>query len=322
MARIFVTQPLAGTAIHRLRTVGDVSVNPDAATILPKEKLIAAVRDCEILCCLLHDRVDAEVIDAAPQLQMISDGAINPTNVDVVRAKERGIVVATIPNIVAETTADLQWALLLAVARRIVEADRALRRGLFPGGQSVYFAGATVAGKTLGSVGFGEIGKYSARRAHGFGMRVLYTKRTRLGSQEESAQRLEFRALDELLRESDFIVVNCAYTRETHHLIGERELHLMKPTAFLINTSRGPIVDEAALARALRERTIAGAGLDVYENEPRVEPELIELDNVVLTPHLGSASLDTRIAIAECMVENVLSFLGRTDTSRRSRRRT
>jgi glyoxylate reductase len=309
MARIFVTQPLAGAAIDRLRAVGDVSVNPDAATILPKEKLIAAVRDCEILCCLLHDRIDAEVIDAAPQLQMISDGAINPTNVDVQRAKERGIVVTTIPNIVAETTADLQWALLLAVARRIVEADRALRQGLFPGGQSVYFAGATVAGKTLGSVGFGEIGKYSARRAHGFGMRVVYTKRTRLGSQEESEQRLEFRALDELLRKSDFVVVNCAYTSETHHLIGERELHLMKPTAFLVNTSRGPIVDEAALVRALRDRTIAGAGLDVYENEPRVHPELIKLDNVVLTPHLGSASLDTRIAIADCMVESVLEFL-------------
>lgn len=309
MARIFVTQPLAGSAIERLRAIGDVDVNPDASTILPKKQLIAAVRDCEILCCLLHDRIDAEVIDSAPKLRLISDGAINPTNVDVERARARGIAIATIPNIVAEATADLQWALLLAVARRVVEADRALRGGLFPGGQSLYFAGAPVGGKTLGSIGLGAIGRYSARRARGFGMRILYAKRERLSPDEESVEGLEFRSLDELLRESDFVVVNAAYTPQTHHLIGARELSLMKPSAYVINTSRGPILDETALVEALRTRTIAGAGLDVYENEPRVDPGLLELDNVVLTPHLGSATLDTRIAIADCMVDNVLRFL-------------
>jgi glyoxylate reductase len=316
--RIFVTQPLLGTAIERLRTVGTVEVNPDSHTILPKAQLIEAVRDCEILCCLLHDRIDAEVIDAAPTLIMISDGAIHPTNINVTRARERGIAVANIPNIVAEATADMQWALLLAVARRVVEADRALRGGLFPGGQSLHFAGATVACKTFGSIGYGAIGRFSAKRAHGFGMRVLYSKPRRLAATEEVADDLEYCSLDELLRESDFVAINAAYGPETHHLIGERELGLMKPSAYVINTARGPIIDEAALVRALREGRIAGAGLDVFENEPSVHPDLLALDNVVLTPHLGSASIDTRIAIADCIVDNVLVFMNSQQTHRKS----
>jgi glyoxylate reductase len=309
VARIFVTQPLAGKALERLRSVAEVTVNSDASTILPKDKLMQGVRDCDILCCLLHDRIDADVIDAAPSLRLISDGAINPTNVDMERANARGIAVRTIPNIVAESTADLQWALLLAVARRVVEADRALRRGLFPGGQSVYFAGATVGGKTVGSIGFGAIGRHSARRARGFGMSFLYFKPNRLSSEEEAAEGIDYRSLDDLLRESDFVVINAAYRPETHHLIGAPQLAKMKPTAYLINTSRGAIIDEAALAAALRSRTIAGAGLDVFENEPRVHPGLLDLDNAVLTPHLGSAALETRIAIADYVANAVLEFL-------------
>lgn len=311
MPRIFVTQPLAGKALERLRAVGDVVVNSDAGAILPKERLIAGVRQCDILCCLLHDRIDADVIGAAPSLRLISDGAINPTNVDMESARRRGIAVRTIPNIVAETTADLQWGLLLAVARRIVEADRALRGGLFPGGQSVYFAGAGVGGKVVGSIGYGAIGRHSARRARGFGMPFLYWKPRRLASDEEAADGIAYRELDELLRESDFVVINAAYNADTHHLISERTLGLMKPTAFLVNTARGAIVDEAALVDALRSRRIAGAALDVFEEEPRVHPGLITLDNVVLTPHLGSATLETRVAIADCMTDAVLEFLER-----------
>jgi glyoxylate reductase len=307
--RILVTQPLLGTAIERLREIGNVEVYPDARTIMPKAQLIEAARDCDILCCLLHDRIDAEVIDAAPSLVMISDGAINPTNVNITRARERGIVVANIPNIVAETTADMQWALLLAVARRVVEADRALRGGLFPGGQSLHFAGATVAGKTFGSIGYGTIARFSAKRAHGFGMRVLYAKPRRLAPADEASDGVEYRSLDELLRESDFVAINAAYGPETHHLIGEREFGLMKPGAYIINTARGLIIDESALVRALVEGKIAGAGLDVFENEPSVHPDLLAFENVVLTPHLGSASADTRVAIADCMVDNVLSFM-------------
>ncbi|MBV8354176.1 MAG: D-glycerate dehydrogenase, partial [Candidatus Eremiobacteraeota bacterium] len=223
--------------------------------------------------------------------------------------RKRGIVVATIPNVVAEATAELQWALLLAIARRIPEADRELRRGLFPGAQSVYLMGAAVGGKVLGSIGFGAVGLESAKRARGFGMQILYTKRERLGREQESEAGIEFRSLDDLLRESDFVVLNAAYTAENHHLIGARELGLMKPTAYFINTSRGPLVDEAALAGALRRQAIAGAALDVYEHEPRVHVDLIELDNVVLTPHLGSGTLETRVRIADCIVDNVLAFL-------------
>ena len=312
MPRIFVTQPLAGKALERLRAVGDVIVNSDASTILPRDRLIAGVRECEILCCLLHDRIDAEVIDAAPSLRLISDGAINATNVDMESARRRGIVVRTIPNIVAEATADLQWALLLAVARRVVEADRALRRGLFPGGQSVYFAGASVTGKVVGSIGYGAIGRHSARRARGFGMPFLYWKPRRLESDAEEADGIAYRELADLLRESDYVVINAAYNEQTHHLVGARELGLMKPTAFLVNTARGAIVDEAALVDALRAHGIAGAALDVFENEPRVHPGLLQLDNVVLTPHLGSATLDTRIAIADCIAGAVLEFLEQT----------
>jgi len=298
-----------GSAIERLRAVGTVEVYPDARTILPKAQLIEAVRECDILCCLLHDRVDADVIDAGTSLQMISDGAINPTNINMVRARERGIVVANIPNIVAEATADMQWALLLAVARRVVEADRELRGGLFPGGQSLHFAGAPVGGKTFGSIGYGAIGRLSAKRAHGFGMRVLYSKPRQLSEAEEEADGIEYRILDELLDESDFVAINAAYGPETHHLIGEHEFRLMKPGAYIINTARGPIVDESALVRALTEGWIAGAGLDVFENEPSVHPDLLALDNVVLTPHLGSGNTDTRIAIADCIADNVLSFM-------------
>lgn len=311
MPRIFVTQPLAGNALERLRAVGEVDVYPDASTIISKERLIEGVRDCEILCCLLHDRIDADVIDAAPKLRLISDGAINPTNVDVERAVARGIAVRTIPNIVAEATADLQWALLLAVARRIVEADRALRNYLFPGGQSIYFSGAAVGGTTFGSIGYGAIARHSVRRAHGFGMTALYWKPRRLSGDEEAADGIAYRDLDGLLRESDFVAVNCAYTKETHHLLGARELRLMKPTAFVINTARGPIVDEAALVDALRNRHIAGAGLDVFENEPHVHRGLMALDNVVLTPHLGSATHGTRVSIADCVAAAVLEFLRR-----------
>lgn len=298
-----------GNAIERLRAVGTVEVYPDSRTILPKAQLIEALRECEILCCLLHDRIDAEVIDAAPSLMMISDGAINPTNINVTRAQERGIAIANIPNIVAEATADMQWALLLAVARRVVEADRELRGGLFPGGQSLHFAGATVGGKTFGSIGYGAIGRASAKRARGFGMRVLYSKPRRLAPADEVADGIEYRALDDLLRESDFIAINAAYGPETHHLIGERELGLMKSSAYIINTARGLIIDESALVRALTEGRIAGAGLDVFENEPSVHPDLLQFDKVVLTPHLGSASVDTRIAIADCIADNVLSFM-------------
>ncbi len=307
---VFVTQPVPEAALQRLRQVAEVRVFPDSEHILPRDRLLQEVQDCEILYCLLHDRVDREVIEAGRKLRLIACSAIHPANVDVAAATERGIPVTVIPNIVAEATADLQWALLLAVARRVVEADRALRAGLFPGAQSQRFVGGEVHGKTLGTIGLGAIGRATVYRARGFGMRVLYTKRQRLSLAEEEALGVQYRTLEELLSESDFVVVNASYHPGTHHLIGARELSLMKPTAYLINTARGPIVDEQALVEALRAGRIAGAALDVYEHEPEVTPELKELANVVLTPHIGSAARDTREQIAHIVVDNILAFLG------------
>ncbi len=308
-AKIFVTQPIPEPAVARLREVGDVEMNPDPLHIITKLELLAALKRSEYLVCLLHDRVDAEVIDASPQLKVIASMAIVPAGVDVAAATSRGIPVTTIPPLVTEATADLHWALLLAVARRVPEADRAVHAGLFPGGQSMYFIGGEVHGKTLGIVGLGQIGEAVARRAHGFGMRILYTKRRRLERSAESSLGVTYRSLDDLLGESDFVSVNAALTSETVHLIRARELSLMRASAYLVNTARGPIVHEKALADALEQRQIAGAALDVYEREPLIEPRLLTLSNVVLTPHIGSAALDTRVRIGSVVADNVIAVI-------------
>jgi glyoxylate reductase len=307
--KIFVTQPIPEQALARLRAVGDVDLNPDSTHIVTKPELIAALKRNDYLFCLLHDRIDAEVIDANPNLKVIASMAITPSGVDVAAATARRIPVTAVPPIVTETTADLHWAILLAVARRVVEGDRALRSGIFPGSQSMHFVGGEVNGKTLGIVGLGAIGEAVARRAKGFGMRILYTKRRRLEQPREDALGVEYRSLDDLLRESDFVSINAALSPETIHLIGERELSLMRPSAYLVNTARGPIVDEKALMRALEERRIAGAALDVYEREPLVERGLINLPNVVLTPHLGSAALDTRARTSNAVVDNIVAVI-------------
>jgi len=307
--KIFVTQPIPEKALARLREAAEVELNPDPLHIITKPELIAALKRNDYLFCLLHDTVDADAIHANPNLKLIASMAIVPAGIDVAAATARRIPVTTISPIVTEATADLHWALLLAVARRVVEADRAVRSGIFPGGQSMRFVGTEVHGKTLGIIGLGRIGEAVARRAWGFGMRVLYTKRQRLNGARESALGVEYRSLDDLLRESDFVSVNVALTRETVHLIGHRELGLMRPSAFLVNTARGPIVDEKALVRALEEKRIAGAALDVYEHEPRVEPGLINLPNVVLAPHLGSAATDTRERMAGIVVGNIVAVI-------------
>jgi glyoxylate reductase len=308
-AKIFVTQPIPEKALSRLREVAEVELNQDSTHIITKPELIAALEQNDYLICLLHDRVDAEVINANANLKLIASMAITPVGVDVAAATVRRIPVTTIPPFVTEATADLHWALLLTVARRVVEGDRALRSGLFPGGQSMHFVGGEVNGKTLGIVGLGAIGEAVARRAKGFDMRILYTKRRRLDETREATLGVEYRNLDGLLKESDFVSVNAALSAETIHLMGDRELRLMRPAAYLINTARGPIVDEKALVRALEEKRIAGAALDVYEHEPMVEPGLINLSNVVLSPHLGSAALDTRERVASILVDNVIAVM-------------
>ena len=308
--RIFVTQPVAESALERLRAVADVELNPDSLHIVTKDELLAAVRDRDILFCLLHDKVDRDVIAANPRLRAIASMKITPSDIDVAAATARRIPVTVIAPIVTEATADINFALLLAVARRVAEGDRLVRAGIFPGAQSSHLLGSWVFGKVIGLIGGGgRIGRAVAKRAHGFSMRTLYWTPRRKPESEEREAGLIYVPFDQLLAESDFVSVHTPFTPETRHQIGARELSLMKPTAFLINTARGPIVDEAALVRALAERRIAGAGLDVFENEPHVNPALLTMPNVVLTPHLGSAVNELREMMANVVVDNILAVL-------------
>jgi len=308
--KVFVTQPVTPSALERLRAVAEVTCHPDARKILAKDALVAAVRRHDILFCLLHDRIDADVIAANPGLRAVASMAITPDGIDVAAATACRIPVTVIPPIVGEATADIAFALILATARRLVEGDRLLRAGVFPGSQSSYLAGSGVSGKVLGLVGGGgRIGRAVARRARGFDMPVLYWGPRCLPEADEHAAGMTYAAFDRLLAEADFVSIHSPLRPETRHQIGARELGLMKPTAFLINTARGPVVDEAALARALAEGRIAGAGLDVFEHEPAVEPALLGLPNVVLTPHLGSAVAELRDTMANIVVDNILAVI-------------
>jgi len=309
--RIFITQPVAPSAIERLRAVAEVDLNPDSVHIATKDELLEAVRRHDILFCLLHDRVDGDVIAANPKLRAVASMKITPSDIDVEAATARRIPVTVIPAIVTEATADISFALLLAVARRVIEGDRLVRAGIFPGAQSSHLLGAWVYGKVIGLIGGGgRIVRAVAKRAHGFSMRTLYWTPRRKSASDEQEAGLTYAPFDQLLAESDFVSIHTPLTPETRHQIGARELGLMKPTAFLINTARGPIVDEAALVRALAERRIAGAGLDVFEHEPRVDPALLAMPNVVLTPHLGSAVRELREVMANVVADNILAVLG------------
>jgi glyoxylate reductase len=308
--RFFVTQPVADSAIKRLRALGSVEVFTDDSRIMPKSKLIAAVKKCDILFCLLHDRIDRAVVAANPRLRHIAAQSISPSNIDVTEATARGIPVTVVPPVTTEATADLTFGLMLAVARRMVEGDRLVRAGKFPGGQSRHLLGAYVWGKTVGLIGGGGlIGKAVARRAHGFGMRVLYWTPRRKPEREEREAGLTYVGFDQLLRESDFVSLHSPLNATSRHQIGAREFGLMKKTAFIVNTARGAIVDEAAMVRALKRRQIAGAGLDVFEFEPKVHPDLKKMKNVVLNPHLGSATVEVREEMASIVVDNIEALL-------------
>lgn len=307
--RVFVTQPIAESALVRLRDAAEVEVNLDSSRILTKPKLIRAVTRSDILLALLHDTIDRDVLAANPALKAVASMTITPDRIDVAEATARKIPVTNIPTLVTDATADIAFGLLLAVARRIAEGDRLVRAGAFPGSQSNHLAGVAVTGKTLGLVGCGRIGQAMARRAQGFGMRILYSDPSRLPEAEEQKLGLTIADLDQLLGESDFVSLHSALNAESQHMIGARQFALMKRTAFLINTSRGPIVDEAALARALEEGRIAGAAIDVFENEPKIEQALLRMDNVVLTPHLGSAVAELRESMAHVVVDNIMAII-------------
>jgi len=308
--RIFVTQPVSAHALARLRAAAAVKVFADSSRIIPKRTLIAELRKTDILFCLLHDKIDRAVIEANPDLRLIAAQSITPSNIDVAAATARRIPVTVTAPLTTEATADLTFGLMIAVARRMIEADRLVRAGKFPGGQSGHLLGASVWSRTLGLIGGGGlIGKAVARRAHGFSMRVLYWTPRRKPESEEREAGLTYVPLEQLLRESDFVSVHSPLNDATRYQIGARELGLMKKSAFLINTARGALVDEAALVRALTKKQIAGAGLDVFEHEPKIDKALRKMTNVVLTPHLGSATPEVREAMANMVADNILAFL-------------
>ena len=308
MARIFISCRIFPEEVEKLEAAGhEVGMYP--GDVIGKEELLRGVSGADVLICPLSTRVDREVFAAAPGLKVVANLGVGVDNIDLAEADARKVLVLNTPGVLTDTVADLAFALMLAVARRVVELDGRLRDEGFPGWSFMPpYLGRDVWGATLGIVGLGRIGSEVARRARCFKMRILYHSRTRK-PRLEGELGCRYVGLDELLRESDFVVLCTPLTPETHHLIGERELSLMKPTAYLINISRGPVVDEGALVEALKEGRIAGAALDVFEREPEVHPGLLELPNVVLTPHIGSATLETRRRMAAMAVDGVIKAL-------------
>jgi glyoxylate reductase len=281
----------------------------DADEPLSKAELVRRLRDKDGLICHIISTVDEEVLAASPALKVVANVAVGYNNVDVAAARRRGVVVTNTPDVLTETTADFAWALLMTAARRVVEADHYARSGQWTVWKWGLLWGTDVHGKTLGIVGFGRIGRAVARRALGFGMRVLYHDTLSVGAAVERELNATAVDLETLLRESDFVSLHVLLSPETRHLLDERTLRLMKKSAILVNASRGPVVDEAALVRALSEEWIRGAGLDVFEAEPTIHPGLLTLRNVTLAPHIASASHDTRIAMATLAVRNCLAVL-------------
>jgi len=281
----------------------------DSGQPMPRSELIQRLQGKDGLICHIISAIDDELLAACPGLKVVANVAVGYNNIDAAAARRRGVVVTNTPDVLTETTADFAWALLMAAGRRVVEADRYARSGQWTTWKWDLLWGTDIHGKTLGVVGFGRIGRAVARRALGFGMRVLYHDSVRADAAAERELKATATDLDTLLRESDYVSLHTLLTAETRHLIGERALRLMKKTAILVNAARGPVVDEAALVRALSEGWIAGAGLDVFEQEPTIHPGLLPLANVTLAPHIASASHDTRVAMATLAVRNCLAVL-------------
>jgi len=305
--KVFVTREIPQPGLDLLRKEFDVEVNP-YDRVMTKKELMKAVQGKDGLLCLLTDPVDRDVIYAEPNLKMIASYAVGYDNIDVGSATQRGIPVSNTPGVLTDTTAELAWALLFAVARRIVEGDGFTRAGKFTGWAPMLMLGQDFTNKTLGIIGAGRIGTAVAVKSKGFNMSVLYTdeQNNELLDRELHAKKVP---LSELLNKSDFVSIHVPLTKQTHHLIGEQELQMMKRTAILINTARGPIVDEQALVKALKEQRIFGAGLDVYEHEPLIAKNLLALNNVVLQPHTGSGTFETRTKMALMAAENLIAGL-------------
>ena len=302
--KVFLTRLLPSEAMERLRALFDLSYNPQERQLKRKE-IIRGAADKVGLISMLSDVIDKEVIESCSSLKVIANYAVGFNNIDLKVATAKKIFVTNTPGVLTETTADLAWALILSVARRLIEADRLVRSGRWEGWAPTQLLGNDVHGKTLGIIGLGRIGRAVASRAKGFSMKVLYHNRKRVEESVERELNARSVALEDLLASADFLSLHVPLNSETHHLIGRRELLQMKPTSYLINTARGPIVDEKALIEVLQQRRIAGAGLDVFEKEPRISPKLLRLKNVVALPHLGSASIETRTQMGLIVAENL-----------------
>jgi glyoxylate reductase len=304
---VFVSRRIPTEGMDLLRQSGAEVRLHDEESPLPRNELLAQLRSCDGVIIGGGERVDAEFFDAAPKLKVVSCLAVGYDNVDLAEATGRRILVTNTPDVLTDAVADLTWALILGVARRVVEGDRLARSGKWRGLSPTLLRGVDVAGKTLGIIGAGRIGAAVAKRGTGFSMRLVYVARSAKPEMEALGGRRG--TFDEILRESDFLCVHVPLTPDTRHLFGEAEFRKMKPTAYFINMARGAVVDEAALVRALRETWIAGAGLDVYEHEPQISPELLPMPNTLLLPHLGSATVETRRRMSIMAVENLLAVL-------------
>jgi glyoxylate reductase len=305
---VFITKRIPEAAVELLREHFDVNMNLEDRNLRSGE-LKKAIREVDAVLCLLTDKIDEGVLSGAPNLRVVANMAVGYDNIDLKAAASRGIMVTNTPGVLTETTADLAWALIMGIARRIVESDRYTREGKFSGWEPMLFLGNDVYEKTLGIIGFGRIGQAVARRASGFKMKNLFYDETNVSPAIQKKLKARYVALETLLKEADFVTVHVPLTETTRHLIGREQLHMMKRTAYLINTSRGPVVDEEELARALKEKLIAGAALDVYEREPRLAAGLKSLPNVILLPHIGSASVETRTKMALMAARNIIKAL-------------
>ena len=305
---VFLTRSLPKPVMHRLKTLFNLKYNA-LDRPLTKQELIRGMRGRRALISMLSDPIDAEVIESNPRLNVIANYAVGYNNIDLKTASSRGIHVTNTPGVLTEATADLTWSLIMSLARRVLEGDRLVRTGRWTGWNPTQLLGMDLTGKTLGIIGMGRIGQAVARRAVGFGMRLIYHNRRRLPVRLEKKFEASYMPLSRLLAAADIISLHLPLTPETRHLIDRRVLDRMKSTALLINTARGPVVDEKALVIALKKGKIAGAGLDVFEEEPNIQKGLFTLPNVVLLPHLGSATVETRIKMGFMVIENIEAAL-------------
>lgn len=305
--KVFVTRNIPGTALEKLKNSGNEVYISEFDRPATAEELLEKGAGADALLTLLTDKIDGEVIDKlGPQLKIVSNYAVGFDNINIEQATERGVVVTNTPSDeVNEAVAEHSWALMLALARRVVESDEATRRGAYKGWEPGIFIGVNMVGKTLGIVGLGRIGAMTARRAKGWNMRVLYNKRSR-DEEVEAELGVEYADLDRLYAESDFISLHIPLTDETRHMINKNSLNKMKKGVILVNTARGPIVNEQDLVDALRDGKLRGAGMDVYDNEPNIHPELIAMENVIITPHIASATWEAREKMGHMAVDSIL----------------